>query len=471
MSSAEQTTPALSFASKDLAAYAAQIRAPGGPRAIRVRETGGGRRSAVFVARHEDVVDLLTDEPEFSVCHYAKLFAAVSPPGAYLLMRDESPERTQRYAILNAAKVRTPWFDESATQFTPAVRGLARRIVSTLIDSFRCRQTPQFDVLGEFGGFAPYLVACEVFGIPGPAKSDLLGWLFTQATTFPKFRPFTPETAPYLTQAAWSQLILGQLFADFENRIWPLRLVAGWAEASFRAHIRRRMAAAQSGPPDPEPRDLLSALLLVRRGFPDIRDETYESHVLYLMLELVGTALTVPPTAFAAVAELLFAEGGPRLPLDKLTPENADAFVDEALRLAQPTPSLLRNAVAKPDGGPLSFAGLKLEPDEYVCALVAAAGDDAPNGAAFAPGRPQSAYVHFGPEHGPHRCFGRPIAIPMLGEMLLGLKSLKGLKATGDTTNGPAGPTRLVVSFERGDPASLTPFYPRRPADQGEQGQ
>jgi cytochrome P450 len=440
----EQTVQKLSFDAGTLSGYAAQMRERG-RRAVRVRETGQApNRAVVFVAGRQDAADVLTDEDAFSVCHYARLFGAVSPQGAYLLMRDESPERTLRYEILERAKLQTPWWDADPQVIRPALRELARGVVESLMDAFRRRETPAFDVLGEFGAFAPYLVACEVFGLPGPQGCDPFAWLATQAMTLPKFRPFTAQTGPYLTQALWSQMVLGQLFADFENREAAIRLLAGASARRFLRHIRATLARPAPGV-DPARRDLLSALRLVRPQFPQVSDAAYETHVLYLLLELVGTALAVPAAAFTSLIDAEVARTGGPLRFDGLMRDNADAYVDEALRLAGATGHLLRTATRT-----MAFADVQIEKDDYVCALVADAERDVPDGDRLTPGRPQSAYLHFGPEGGPHRCFGRPIALPMLGEMMLGLQSLPGLQTTADLTKAPfiGIETRRVVRFD-----------------------
>jgi cytochrome P450 len=441
----EHLVPKLSFDADTLRAYAAQMR-QGGRRAMRVRETGASpNRSVVVVAGHQDAADVLTDEAAFSVCHYARLFGAISPQAGYLLMRDESPERTLRYAILDKAKLQTPWWDADPTVIRPETRDLARGVVGRLVDGFRRREAPAFDVLGEFGAFAPYLIACEVFGLPGPDGGDPFAWLATQLMTLPKLRPFTAQTRPYFTQALWSQMVLGQLFANFENREAVIRLLARWSARRFRAHIGERLARP-APQVDPARRDLLGALGLVRPQFPEVSDGAYETHVVYLLLELVGTALAVPATAFTSLIDAEVARTGGPLRFDGLTRDNADAYLDEALRLAGPTGHLLRTAART-----MTFADMQIEQGEYVCAVVAEAERDVPAGDQLTPGRPQSAYMHFGPERGPHRCFGRPIALPMLGEMLLGLQSLPGLKATSDVTKAPfvGIETRHIVSFDR----------------------
>src|SRR5471030_1461881 len=68
----------------------------GGPRAIRYRETRVREKSMVFVAQHDDVVTVLTDERHFSLRHYNPLYSAVAPRGAFITMRPEDSGRRER---------------------------------------------------------------------------------------------------------------------------------------------------------------------------------------------------------------------------------------------------------------------------------------------------------------------------------------------------------------------------------------
>lgn len=181
----------ISFDQSVLDGYADFIFAPGGPRAIRVVEVGGQARpiSMVVVARHEDVTTVLTNESVFSLSHYAELFSAISPPGSCLYMHSPSPERTQRGEILKAATARTPWFQPDGV----AIRQLARKTIDGVLKSYRARATPAFDIIGEYGYFAPYKIACSALGLPGPRRHGPLEWLFTEAKCFPITGPSLPR--------------------------------------------------------------------------------------------------------------------------------------------------------------------------------------------------------------------------------------------------------------------------------------
>ena len=109
--------------------------------------------------------------------------------------------------------------------------------------------------------------------------------------------------------------------------------------------------------------------------------------------------------------------------LDALQAASIDAFVEESLRLSPPQTYLLRNAVRDTEIG-----GVEIKQGEIVCALTARAALDRNalrgNPWTVALDRPQDVYLHFGPENGPHRCFGRPIAISDLGRDTGGTEAL-----------------------------------------------
>jgi cytochrome P450 len=434
--------------------YAAEILAPGGPPAIRIFETRGDRPvSVVFVARHRDVAKVLRDEALFSVCHYDRLFAAVAPPGKCLLMRIPDEARKERYAILDAAAALTPWFKPGSL----ALEAVCRQRVDDLLSAFRARAAPlegmrpQFDILGEYGNFAPYLISLNVFGLPGPACWGLIPRLACLVENFPLGRRFTRETGPYLTQFIWSQVVFAQLFAGFENRDAALIALARWATPRFRRHIRDRLKARDPTVDLKGHPTLLSALLSpqVRNAFAAIPEERFVEHVVSLMFELVGTAHVVPGMAFSGVVGR-WLQGGEALgePLGVLAGPALDAFVDESLRLSPPNRFLLRNAAQT-----TSIGGFAIKKGEYVCALTAGAGMDPgvvhdPHEIRFHRGGAD--YLHFGPWDGPHHCFGRRIARTMLGEMLLGMTRLADLEPSGPPHAFQGNPVRQMVTFDPG---------------------
>ena len=75
------------------------------------------------------------------------------------------------------------------------------------------------------------------------------------------------------------------------------------------------------------PNTLLSALRLVRtEKFSGMKKESFEDHVVFLILELVGTALLIPGIAFAeTIARWADAPDGRDFRLDALGPERTGA--------------------------------------------------------------------------------------------------------------------------------------------------
>jgi len=414
----------------------------GGPRAVRYRETRAGGKSMVFVARHDDVVRVLTDEDDFSLCHYDPLYSAVAPPGAFIIMRPEGPERAERLAILGAAAARTPWFEpDSAPR-----RDLARACVDNVLAAVSRRR--RFDLIGEYGFFVPYLVAKRVLGLAGPRSFSLLPLIVCLANRHSLLQLFRPETGPYLTELAWSEFNVAQIVRNFEDRTWVIRMLARCGAAGLRKQIESYIDTFPRTAADPT---LLNALWAVRRDFPKVEEDVYREHVVSIMMELAGTLLVVPGSGFSGTIDRWLQPGGPGLEasLRTLGTMDAEDFVQEQLRLAPPGPQLLRNATR-----PIDLGGLTVEKGEYVCVLIKSAGADIPNPGDVTAGRCPSTYVHFG--QGCHRCFGHLLAPAVLAELFLGLTRLPNLEPrSGLTQVSGLVPGRLMVDF--GQPVGTWP--------------
>ena len=416
----------------------------GGPRAVRYRETRPGGASMVFVAHHDDVVTVLTDEAAFSLRHYGSLYSAIAPRGAYIIMRDEGPERAERMDILNAAAARTPWFGPDRAK----CRDLTRACVDNVITAVKGRHV--FDLIEEYGFFVPYLVAKRVLGLGEPRAVSLLPLAICLLNGHSPFQILKPETRPYLTDVVWSELVVGQILQNFENRVWPLRLLARSSVARLRSQFGHYIDAFPRTAGD---QTLLNALWAVRDEFSVVKDRDYREHVISIMAELVTTLLLVPGSGFTGIVDRWLSPGGPgfEASLHTIGTIDDEEFVQEQLRLAPPDKQLLRTATRRIDLG-----GLTVEPGEYVCVLVKWAGADIPDPDAMKGGRCPSTYLHFGPENGPHRCFGHRLAPTVLAEMFQGLRRLPQfdcsdkIKAVGGSVPG-----RLPVTFRQ--PARLAP--------------
>lgn len=419
----------ISFEPDDLAGHAKAIFAAGGPRAVRMQAPNG--RSVVFVARHDDVTRVLKDEKTFSLAHYPALFGAIAPKGIELIMAPETQRlKRQREIFVEAAgrMANSAIADAMASRAgsTGNRRAVAKTAVRNLLDTFRARKKAEFDIGGEYAYFAPYLVGRDLFGLPGPARADVLVRILVAVRRMWGVSPrLTPETTPFLTATCLAQLAFAQVFRNFENRSFAIRWVARYGASAFARHIRARFKMALQGY-DPYAWSLLSSLCQRGKAFEGADADAYADHAVSLLVEMYGTILLIPPLAFVGVVQWMVEQkGGIPAQLEHMNDENAPAFVDEFLRLSPPSKYLLRTAT---EG--VMFDGFHVDKGDYVCALVAQACRD-PNvfndPDAFCLGRTPSTTLHFGPSGGPHQCLGREIGRDLLGEMLLGLKTLSGL--------------------------------------------
>ena len=449
----ERIVDAISFETKELDRIGAEILAPGGPRAIRLRERRGGGRSVVFVAHHEDALRVLMEEDTFSLAHYATLFAAIAPPRVRLLMAPQTARLKQQRNLFNTTVVgmaNSALADAVLSRLSSesSRRAIAKRAVTSVLDSFRARERAEFDIIGEYAYFVPYLVAREVFGLPGPAKRDLLTSAFAALRWgMGSIHRFTPETTPFLTAVYLANLAFAQVFQNFENRTWYYRWLGANASACLVAHLRDRLDVALQGY-DPYPKSLLSGLArAIQDGRAETRDD-YRAYAVSLLLEMFGTTLLIPPLAFTCIVDWMVKEkcGIPGC-LKELDDSKARAFVDELLRLSPPSKFLLRTATKG-----VMFETFHVDQNEYVCALVAQACRDPavfkdPN--TLAHGRTQN-ILHFGPSDGPHQCLGRELARDMFAEMLLGLGKLDNLWPVGGAqVKEILGISQLMVTWNR----------------------
>ena len=423
-----------------------------GPRAIRLEEEGSGV-AVVFVARQPDARAVLMDDKLYSVAHYQKLFTAASRPGAGMLLQPEGDQRRERYAILKAACERSPWFVhrtfDAADMPDDPLRALSREIVTDVLDSISGRPEPRFDIIGEFGSFVPYVVARRIFGVEGDAGFDAAGWAIASAR-LGEPAAANAETADYQRQFVRSLFSFAQLFGNFDGRDNFISGLGQWANTEIARAYTACMARAQerlrrrAPPANPS---LLEALLLVREQFEGVADDVYRNHIVYLLLELAGTAMVVPQLGFAEIMRNLHKEDALPERLALLRPSVSRAWLDESLRFAPPAKFLLRTATSDH-----ALCGVKVRRDNYVCALIGKAGMDSgvfTNPAEFRLDRREEDYLHFSAWGGPHKCFGRRIAHAILESMFEGLARLDGLEFAGEPQLFQGSPGSLMARFRR----------------------
>ena len=148
------------------------------------------------------------------------------------------------------------------------MRKLAQECVDNIIASLRGRR--RFDLVGEFGFFAPYVVSKRVIGLPGPRTISLLPLLICIANGHPLSLLLSPETGPYLTELAWSEVVVAQLISNFENRLSLMRIVARCATTRLRRQVEQYLDEF----PETAGKDtLLHALWAVRSEFGNVHND------------------------------------------------------------------------------------------------------------------------------------------------------------------------------------------------------
>jgi hypothetical protein len=357
-------------------------------------------------------------------------------------MRPEGPMRAERLAILRAAAAKTPWFGGDPESRRLLVRDCVESVLAVV------RRRRRFDVIAEYGFLVPFLVAQRVIGLAEPRSLGLLPLSIWLGNRHPLLQVFRQETRAYLSDLVWSELVSLQLFVNFENRNLLFRALGRYGASRLRNHIEGNIDAFPATYGD---QTLLKALWDVRAGFPAVKDDVYREHVVSIVSEVGGTIAIVPGSGFTGIVDRWLKPGGPGLggSLRQLRGMDPEAFVQEQLRLAPPAAHLLRNTTRS-----LELGGLTLEEGEYVCALIKSAGTDVTDAEDVKAGRPPANHLHFGPQYGPHRCFGHLLAPALLAEMFLGLATLPRLAARSRPTSFMGSlPGRLILSFGAADAA------------------
>lgn len=241
----------------------------------------------------------------------------------------------------------------------PEIADLSHRLIDSLIDSLPDGET---DLLPAFCQPLPIIVICRLLGVPETHAPQLLAWSNAMVSMYQARRDRTIEEAA--AQAA-------QEFSDF---------LTGYIDS-------RRHKAGD---------DLITHLIAAEQDGE--RLSTAELITTCILLLNAGHEATVHSLG-NGIKTLL--ETG-----TKITPENAEAVVEETLRHDPPLHMFTRYAYER-----VEIFGHSFERGDQVALLLAAANRDPqvweyPH--RFDPARPLSANTSFGA--GLHFCVGAPLA-------------------------------------------------------------
>lgn len=448
-----------------------------------------------FVGRHADVKRVLQENSGdllFSVRHY----------------RDASRRTTRGYDLLIGTELGTKvggtrqrlqkvlelvWNDFSKNaDFYGRLQKITDESIASAMN--RTAQRGQIDLVRDLATDTVYRIVSELFGVPGP------DWITEIAIALPFARKQVgdlerdwlstingekPENPGLATLQLWSVIFLADLVGN-HLRLGELNELARSSGAEFMNHLEKLLAKARTQRTK-DPDTLLEAFVklegkaieMVRKadspaGNSNYSSEEYYSDVLVLLLELVGTPMSVIPTAWGNVIgailnlsidlpTLLAILGNPEPPMiieKRKVKRGPYSWITQLLyevdRLNPSFSVFMRRSEKENDFGD----GLTIDEGHWVAAMAIAANldprvHDRPREFSlypFLPGpkRNPADYLMFGSAGGGRDCWGRDkLSLYLLDRFVRACAQLDGLQKVA----GPHGDPIKLLRVTIGQPA------------------
>ena len=375
----------------------------------------GGK--VALVARHDDVVELLERDEDFTV---AELSATVMDRvnGPFILGMDRSEQYDREDAILEQC-VRPGDLER--------IRDIVRRSASDLIDAAR-DQGGRIDVVNGLARVTAVRVVGSFFGVPGPDEATMMRWMRT--IFYETFLNVTRD--PGVRRAGEES---GREFHAYLHGLLALR----------QAQVRDGGGEA--------PDDFFTRMVRLQLGDDPERRLSDEGICRNIGGVVVGAVDTTSMATTHVVDQLL------RRP-DALAAARAAAgdagamvpFVLEALRFHPINPALARSAARDTVLAEGTSRERRIPQGCVVYPLLLSAMFDPlvfEDPDSFRVDRPASSYLHFG--HGLHTCFGERINVVQMPETVSALLAAGSIRRAPGRAghvvyDGPF-PDRLLVDF------------------------
>lgn len=347
-------------------------------------------RNAVLILRHEDVVEVLERDDDFTL---AEVMAPRMACGRFLLGMDRSPQYEAERGLL--AKV-------CPSDDLERVAQLAGRFCDRQLDAARAQG--RLDLVRDIAEYVPRNIVADYFGVPGPNQHDMAIWQRKLASLI--VDP-NPDTSGLKAEAArYADKLNSYLDGLIEERLHELRGPGKPADNVLNRLLRLHLAPSCG-----------IGLDVVKRNIAGLC-VTGTAPVTKAMTLLVYQLLTMPE-----------AREGVRAAARAEDVEAVKHFAFEALRFNPlfpiqpricPHDTVIR---ANKTGATPVRGGSRI----MLATLSAMFDGDAyylPD--RFKPGRAVSGYLHFG--HGMHECFGRRIAEAQIPVTVMKLMQLPNLR-------------------------------------------
>lgn len=416
-----------------------------GPVAVRVTEPekkGKPGKSLTITARQKLVLDGMRDKDRMTLQHYDRAL----PDTKFFLTHDQREYDLRRRIITEVFKDR----GHAASIMDLNVGEIADRASSEVLDTLVTSPGApyHFDLFRDYAVMVAYQVSLRAFGVRGTSR---VAWWMVLPRLFKKLDSKRPLKVTKLGQEAHTShlcahLMIGQLFANFENRDGKVRFFGENAAKVLKRQIAESMKLAKkqradfmailNDHPDIErtdegaPSDLVN-ILENNRGLPALADmstEDMDRNIVGILFEFVGTMIFLVSSGFASVMIQMHRANETFATLAEVMSDRtrAEKYINEAMRLKSPTGVVTRTANTD-----FTFHDIDVRAGDYFNFAVPEACFDPvafPEPRKFDPNRNHDDYVHFGPHDGPHRCLGPYWSREVIRQLCLKLACIPGLR-------------------------------------------
>ena len=460
-----------------------------------VHEDPVAGKPVTFIGLHSDVKKVLEDNTanlQFSVRHY----------------REAGRRTTRGYDLLIGTELKTE--TGAARQRLQEILGLAwgdftqradffERLKCITEDSIsstltRTSQRGQIDLVRDLATDTVYRIVSELFGVPGPK------WLTEIAIALPFARKQVgdlerdwlsamkaekPENPGLVTLQLWSVIFLADLVGN-HMRLGELNILARKAGGEFMAYLEDLLSKARLHRPA-NPDTLLEIFVDIEAkainhirtskgaaGDPAYSVDDYYIDVIALLLELVGTPMSVIPTAWGnSIGSILNLRidlptlfsilGDPEPPLiigNGQVQQGPYSWISQLLYEVDRINPSFKVFMRYSEEANKIDEQLTLDKDHWVAAMAVCANVDPrvhPNPREFSlypflpgPRRSRDNYFMFGSAGGGRDCWGRDrMALYLLDQFIRAAAKLNGLQKVA----GPRGDPMKLFEVNVGVPA------------------
>lgn len=447
--------------------------------------------AVTFVGLNSDVKKVLRDntgdDTLFSVAHYREACRRTTR-GYDLLIGTELKTGTGDARRRLQTVLQMAWSDFVAR--ADFYSRLAEITDDSLKDAVnRTSQRGQIDLVRDLATDTVYRIVSELFGVAGPS------WLTEIAIALPFARKQVgdlerdwlstlgtekPENPGLITLQLWSVIFLADLVGN-HMRAGELNELARKSGAEFMTHLESLVAKARTQRRR-DPKTLLEtfvaveqeAIAAVRADDPSYSVDDYYIDVIVLLLELVGTPMSVIPTAWGNVMGSILNFGIDLPTLFTILGDPEPPMIIAGGKVSEGPYSWIRQLLYEVDRLNPSFKifmrrseqanriddGLTIDEGHWVAAMAIAANFDPrahPEPKEFSlypflpgPCRDPANYLMFGSAGGGRDCWGRDrLALYLLDQFVRTAAKLDGLQKVA----GPGGDPMKLLEVTVGLPA------------------